>query len=66
MKKLRFLPIALAVILSSCVKTPMVEISSEEHGEGLLQIGLTVDESLQIVQTKADMDASLVPDAADH
>ena len=63
MKKLRFLPIALAVFLSSCVKSPMVEISSEEQGEGLLQIGLTVDESLQIVQTKADMDASLVPDA---
>lgn len=62
MKKFRFLPIALAVILTSCVKTPMVELQPGQEGEGLLKIGLSVDESLQIVQTRAEvLDASLVP-----
>lgn len=63
MKTLRFLPIAAAVILSSCVKSPMEGFATQEGEEGLLKIGLTVDESLKIVQTKADgLDASLVPD----
>ena len=60
MKSLRFIPIALAVILSSCAKTPMVELPSEE-GEGYLRIGLSVDESLSIVQSKAD-DMEAVPE----
>lgn len=62
MKKLRFLPIALAVMLASCVKNPMAEIPDGSDGEGLLKIDLTVDESLQIVQTRSELDASLVPD----
>ena len=61
MKRLRFLPIALAVMLSSCVKSPMVELPDDPDGEGLLKIGLTVDESLQVVQTRSELDASLVP-----
>ena len=60
MKKSRFLMIVLAVILSSCAKTPMVELPSED-GEGYLRIGLSVDESLSIVQSKAD-DMEAVPE----
>ena len=60
MKKSRFLTIVLAVILSSCAKTPMVELPSED-GEGYLRIGLSVDESLSIVQSKAD-DMEAVPE----
>ena len=62
MKVLRFLPIALALMLSSCVRTPMVENPETVDGEGLLRIGLTVDASLQIVQTRSGLDESLVPD----
>ena len=60
MKMLKYLPIVLAVILSSCAKTPMVELPSED-GEGYLRIGLSVDESLSIVQSKAD-DMEAVPE----
>ena len=60
MKSLRFIPIVLAVILSSCAKTPMVELPSED-GEGYLRIGLSVDESLSIVQSKSD-DMEAVPE----
>lgn len=60
MKSLRFIPIALAMILSSCAKTPMVELPSED-GEGYLRIGLSVDESLSIVQSKSD-DMEAVPE----
>lgn len=61
MKRLRFLPIALAVMLASCVKNPMTEFTEGSDGEGLLKIDLSVDESLQIVQTRSELDASLVP-----
>lgn len=61
MKRLRFLPIALAVLLSSCDKTPVIESPESVDGEGLLKIDLSVDESLQIVETKSELDASLVP-----
>lgn len=44
----------LAVALSSCVKGQFEETPGIEGGEALLQIGLSVDEELQIVQTKAD------------
>lgn len=54
MKRLGFLTFLLAVVLSSCVKSQFEETQRAEVGEALLQIGLSVDESLQIVQTKAD------------
>ena len=64
MKKSRFLPFAAALILASCVESPIELIPSGEEGEGLLRIGLSVDESLQIVQSKAEgLDESLVPHA---
>ena len=44
----------LAVALSSCVKGQLDDSLNAEGGEALLQIGLTVDEGVQIVQTKAD------------
>lgn len=63
MKRLRFLPIVLAVILSSCVKDPVGEFPAEEGGEAFLRLGLSIDESLSIVQSKAeDMDPSAVPE----
>ena len=44
----------LTVALSSCVKGQLDDSLNAEGGEALLQIGLTVDEGVQIVQTKAD------------
>ena len=66
MKRLRFLPIVLAVALSSCTKNPLEQYPTGPEGEGLLQIGLSVDEDLQIVQTRAsEMPAEIVPAADD-
>ena len=44
----------LTVALSSCVKSQLEETPIAEDGEAFLQIGLSVDEGVQIVQTKAD------------
>ena len=66
MKSLRFLTILLTVILSSCAKSNLDQPFADSEGEGLLQIGLSVDETLQIVQSKAsEMPADVVP-AADE
>ena len=54
MKHLGFLTILLTVALSSCVKSQLEETPIAEGGMALLQIGLSVDEGVQIVQTKAD------------
>lgn len=62
MKTTRFLPILLAFVLASCVDGTLKDESASAGGEALLRIGLSVDDSLQIVQTRAEsMDASLVP-----
>lgn len=54
----------LTVALSSCVKSQLDDSLNAEGGEALLQIGLTVDEGLQIVQTKADeTEESIFPEA---
>lgn len=45
------------VALSSCVKGQFDDVPGAEGGEALLQIGLSVDEGVQIVQTKADEDS---------
>ena len=44
----------LAVALSSCVRSEFEETPNAEVGEALLQIGLSVDEGVQIVQTKTN------------
>lgn len=64
MKTLRFLSILLTIALSSCVQSVVDETSSGTEKEGLLKIALSVDDQLQIVQSKADdstIDESLVP-----
>lgn len=62
MKKFRFLPILLTIILSSCVENTLKDESAAADGEALLKVGLSVDDRLEIVQTKAgELDASLVP-----
>ena len=62
MKKLRFLPILLTILLSSCVEGTLKDESVDAAGEALVKIGLSVDDSLQIVQTRAgELDPSLVP-----
>lgn len=62
MKKLRFLPILLTILLSSCVDSTLNDGSVDAAGEALVRIGLSVDDSLQIVQTRAgELDPSLVP-----
>ena len=54
----------LTVALSSCIKSQFDETPGVEGGEALLQIGLTVDEGLQIVQTKTDeTEESIFPEA---
>ena len=64
MKTFRFLPILLTVILSSCVRGVVDENPYGPEGEGIVKIALSVDDELQIVQSKADaLDASLVPHA---
>ena len=66
MKSLRFLTILLTVILSSCDKNQLDQPFADSEGEGLLQLGLSVDETLQIIQSKAsEMPADVVP-AADE
>ena len=64
MNKLRFLPILLMALLSSCAEHIVDETPVINDGDALLKVGLTVDEGLQIVHTKAsEMDAELVPPA---
>lgn len=59
MKSLRFLTILLTVILSSCVKSQFEEVPNATIGEALLQIGLSMDDKVQIVQTKAEPESVL-------
>ena len=66
MKNLGFLTILLTVILSSCAKSNLDQPFTDSEGEGLLQLGLSVDETLQIVQSKAsEMSSEIVPAADD-
>ena len=66
MKKSIFILLAAALMLSSCAESVIEQIHPEMKGEGLLQIGLSVDENLQIVSTKASgLDESLVPSVED-
>ena len=64
MKTFRFLPFLIAIMLVSCVKSPIDGTSPmEEEGMGLLKIGVSVDDGLQ-VKSKAQskpMDPALVP-----
>lgn len=62
MKTFRFLPILLTIILSSCVREVVDDTRYGQGGEGILKVALSVDDELQIVQSKAaTMDESLVP-----
>jgi len=64
MKSLRFLPVLLTIILSSCTERIVDETPAINEGDALLKVGLSVDEGLEIVQTKdGELDASLVPHA---
>ena len=57
MKPLRFLTILLTLVLSSCVKSQFSQtpgLSGSMAGEALFRIGLSMDESVQIVQTRAN------------
>lgn len=66
MKKSIFILLTAALMLSSCAESVIEQIHPEMKGEGLLQIGLSVDENLQIVSTKASgLDESLVPSVED-
>ncbi len=49
MKYLRFIPIVTIMLLVSCAKNSFDTDVDLAEGEGLLQVGLSVDESLQIV-----------------
>ena len=64
MKHLRFLTIALTILLSSCVKSQMEQQSKPAYKDGIafLQLGLSVDSRFQIAQTRAaSLDPALVP-----
>ena len=62
MKTFRFLPILLTILLSSCVRDVVDDTRYGQGGEGILKVALSVDDELQIVQSKAAaMDESLVP-----
>lgn len=52
------------VILSSCVKN-IDDAVLDMDGEGIVRIALSVDDHLEIVPSKAEMDPSLVPAADD-
>lgn len=66
MKRLIFMLLASAFVLTSCAESVIEQIHPEMEGEGLLQIGLSVDKSLQIVNTKVSgLDESLVPSVDD-
>ena len=57
MKRLGFLTILLAFTLSSCIGENYEDLTPANVGEALLQIGLSVDDGVQIVQTKAEEDS---------
>ena len=62
MKNLRFLPILLTLVLSACTERIVDETPVINDGEALLKVGLTVDDRVQIVQTRAgELDPDLVP-----
>ena len=62
MKRSRFLPVLLAVLLSSCVEHMTDEAPVSSGDEALLKVGLSVDDGQQVVRTKSEsMDAGLVP-----
>ena len=63
MKKLRFLLVLLIALLPSCVERIENDAIDIVDGDALLKVGLTVDEGLQIVQTKAEEFDKLVPPA---
>ena len=49
MKYLRLIPIVAIMLLTACAKNSFDTDVDLAEGEGLLQVGLSVDESLQIV-----------------
>lgn len=53
----------MAVALSSCIRSQFDDAPDFEGGEALLQIGLSVDEGVQIVQTKAGEVDEIFPEA---
>jgi len=64
MKSLRFLPILFTLLMVSCVKTTIEGESFEgNEGEGLLKIGVAVDDGLQILTRASSkpLDPSLLP-----
>lgn len=64
MKSLRFLPVLLTIVLSSCAEGIADQTPVINDGEAWLKVGLSVDGGLEIVQTKdGGLDASLVPSA---
>lgn len=68
MKKLRFLPVLLAIVMTSCMKNQFDDFRDGADEVGLLQVAVDVDDKVQIVPVKGDdgslgMDESLVPPA---
>ena len=62
MKNLRFLPVLLTVLLSSCTERIVDQTPVINDGEALLKVGLSIDDRVQIVKTRAgELDPSLVP-----
>ena len=65
MKINKFIILLLSILAVSCAKNPLEPQHPLYGGEGILQIGLSVDESLQIVSTKSDPEESLIPSVDD-
>ena len=68
MKKLRFLPLLLTVILSSCVADNFGDKNTDAEGEAFIKFSLAVDDGFNAGQTKVDepadkLDPALVPEA---
>lgn len=62
MKNLRFLTVFLTILLSACTENIVDNDFVVDDGEALLKVGLSVDDRVQIVKTKAgELDPSLVP-----
>lgn len=62
MKRLRFLPVLLVLIMTSCVKNQFDEVRPGTDEVGLVTLALEVDDRVQIVPVKG-LDESLVPPA---
>jgi len=66
MKYLRLIPIVAIMLLTACAKNSFDTDVALSEGEGLLQVGLSVDESLQIVtKTEETQEADVLNPSVD-